>query len=118
MDLIKTQTVPAGVGPLAKRKVPTPQAEMKGNIARSIRLTPKTPQTEINSNKNVMRRVAYNKTVAKNTKRKATVTIVPKFQVTLNVGDRERNTPQKALDILKVRKSPSNAINGASRMVN
>ena len=83
--------MPAGVGPLAMRKIPTPQAEMKGNIRRSTRLTPKTPQTELNANKNVMRRVAYTKTVAKNTKRNAKVTIVPKFQVTLNVGD--RNTP-------------------------
>ena len=45
-----------------------------------------------------MKRVAYTKTVAKNTKSKASVACVPKFEVTLNLGD--RNTPQKPVDVL------------------
>ena len=100
------------------RKIPTPQTEMKGNIRRSTRLTPKTPQTEMNGNTNVMKRVAFKKGQKKSSinNGKARVSIVPKFQVTLIGGD--RTTPQKASDILKVKKSPSNAIASAAKMVN
>lgn len=63
-----------------------------------------------------MKRVAYTKKSAKNNQNKTRATIVPKFQVTLNVGD--RNTPQKAIDMLKVKKSPSNAIVGATNIAN
>ena len=43
-----------------------------------------------------MKRVAYTKKGPKTNKSIGRVTIVPKFQVTLNVGD--RNTPQKHPD--------------------
>jgi len=86
-------------------------------MRQSTRVTPKTPQTDVNGkqtpktelsgNKNMMKRVAYK------TKSKPRVTIVPKVQVTLN-----RNTPQKAPDMLRVRRSPTNPIDSASKMVN
>ena len=68
-----------------------------------MRLTPKTPETELKANKNNMKRVAYTKTVAKNTKQRGRVACVPKFEVTLNLG--ERNTPQKYADVMQVKKS-------------
>ena len=52
-----------------------------------------------------MKRVAYTKSVAKNTKQRGKVACVPKFEVTLNLGD--RNTPQKYADVLQVKKSPT-----------
>ena len=50
-----------------------------------MRLTPKTPETELKANVNNMKRVAYTKSVAKNTKQRGKVACVPKFEVTLNL---------------------------------
>ena len=102
MSMLKSHCSQSGASNSFQRTIPTPQAEIKGYFSKQLRLTPKTPETELKANQNIMKRVAYTKSVAKNTRLKASVACVPKFEVTLNLGG--RNTPQKPADVLIVKK--------------